>query len=341
MMNRYTQVFIVIIILSAITAGYVGWTLNPNQITPNDEFFTISLTEPPNIDADNWELRVNGLVETQANYSYQDILNMPNTTVTATLKCVEGPYGRAEWKGVRISHILMELGVGPGAKEIIFYGADGFTSSLTLEDAAAEDMLLAYQMNGESLPREQGYPLRVVAPGKAGYKWVMWVYRIEVVDYDHKGYWESRGWDDDADLGTFSDWGVHAILLSVAAVFGGLAAISGMKFSRYSNFWHGLGPTFDRKFHLQMSYAYNGILYPTFTYWIFATYRYRGDVFYTNHGMLALSVIILHVIGAVTGIPLIKGKQKGRLVHLTTNMLGYLLLLGTIATGLILVVGRA
>ncbi|MFW9990178.1 MAG: molybdopterin-dependent oxidoreductase [Candidatus Odinarchaeota archaeon] len=74
-----------------------------------------------------------------------------------------------------------------------FYAADDYNSSLTIEEATENDVLLAYEMNSEVLPPEHRFPIRVVAPNQLGYKWVKWVVRIEIVNYDYKGYWESRG----------------------------------------------------------------------------------------------------------------------------------------------------
>jgi hypothetical protein len=199
-------------------------------------------------------------------------------------------------------------------------------------------VLLAYEMNGETLPRNHGFPLRLVAPGKYGYKWVKWVTHIEVIDYDYKGFWESRGWDDDADVSTFTYWGVHAALLSFAAIFGGLATITGLKFSKHSTFWKKLPDYYTKEFHTNVSLLYFGILYPVFIFWAITTYNTRGNLFYSNHGILGLFVIILHSAGLVTGIGLLKKRRGLRTLHLTFNLLGYLLLLGTIILGLVLVV---
>ena len=189
-------------------------------------------------------------------------------------------------------------------------------------------------MNVETLPKEHGFPVRLVVPGKYGYKWVKWINHIEVIDYDHKGFWESRGWDDDADITPLSEWWPHASLLSIAAIFGGISAISGLKFSNKSKFWSDL--PVSRRFHNISSYIYYLILFPVFFYWIFVTYDMRGDVFYTNHGKVALAVIVLHTIGFISGLSLLKNSKKLRMTHLFTNILGYFLLLGTMISGIII-----
>jgi hypothetical protein len=198
-------------------------------------------------------------------------------------------------------------------------------------------VLLCYEMNGEPLPKEQGFPLKVVAPGKAGYKWVKWVVRIEVVDYDHKGYWESRGWDDEADLAVWADWAPHALLLCLAAMLGAVSVIGGLRFSRDSRFWRDLPEWFSRGLHLKVSWVYLGVLFAVFAYWAVATLARRGDLFYSAHGILGLITVILHVMGLVSGYRLERGHEGVRTLHLTSNMLGYLLLLGTIVLGVILI----
>jgi hypothetical protein len=255
--------------------------------------------------------------------------------VTATLKCVEGYSGTAVWKGVPLGYVLDLAGVQKGADEVVFYASDGYDSSLTLDYAYEDDVLLCYEMNGETLPENQGYPLKVVAPGKWGYKWVKWVYAIEVVDYDHKGFWESRGWNDDADIVPLAQWVPHALLLTIAAFLGGFAAIGGLKVSRSSTFWTDLPPWFTRRFHIGTSWAYYAVLYPTFAYWIVTTYLKREEVFYSPHGIFGLLAVSLCTIGLVAGYLLERGNEKVRGIHLGTNLMGYLMLLGTITLGLI------
>jgi hypothetical protein len=91
-------------------------------------------------------------------------------------------------------------GVKAGATEVVFYASDGFSSSLTIERALHPTTLLALQANGTVLSQSNGYPYRLVVPCKWGYKWVAWITEIEVVDYDYKGYYESMGYSDEADI---------------------------------------------------------------------------------------------------------------------------------------------
>lgn len=339
-MDKANLVFIFIIFLLFIPIISVGInTLKSDEITPNDEFFTISITSIPRINGSSWQLLVDGLVDNQLELSYENITSLPKETVTATLKCVEGPAGRATWLGVRLKTLLDLAMVQAGAKEVVFHAADGFSSSLTIDDASVDDVLLAYEMNGETLPVDHGYPLRLVAPGKAGYKWVKWITHIELVDYDYKGYWESRGWDDDADLATVSDWILHASLLSVGFIFGGLALISGYKRSGISKTLKQFPSFINAKFHKYVSIIYLIILFCVFIYWAYTTYLNRGNLFYTGHGILALIVIILHGVGGISGIHKFAKFKSTKSIHRNANFFGFVLYAGVILTGLFLAYG--
>lgn len=335
-MLKYRIVFLVFLVLMAATTAWVVQSvLTEDEITPNDEFFEVQIGRIPDIDGDTWTLTIDGVVENETVLTLDQITSMPSKEVKATLKCVDGYSGTAVWKGVPLSYVLDLAGVQEGADEVLFRASDTYHSSLTLEDAYAEDVLLCYEMNGETLPKNQGYPLKVVVPGKWGYKWVKWIYRIEVIDYDHQGYWESRGWDDDADIVPLSEWVPHALLLTLAALIGGLSVIGGMRFSRETTFWRDLPPWFSRRFHINISWAFFAVLYSTFAYWVATTVLKRGDVFYSAHGILGLLAVASLTAGLVTGLLLEREKGQARTIHLMSNLMGFLLLIATIGFGLI------
>lgn len=116
------------------------------------------------------------------------------------LQCVGGARGRAKWHGVKLKHVLEMAGVQPGAKDVVFYGADEYESSVPFATAIKSDSMLAWQMNDEPLWPKHGAPLRVVLSGIYGYKQVKWLNRIEVVQRNHKGFWEQRGYSDDGTI---------------------------------------------------------------------------------------------------------------------------------------------
>jgi hypothetical protein len=338
-MNKGWKVIIVLaIVFGALIATIILNQSSYTSITPNDRFFVVSIGESPTIDVEKWTLKFDGLVENFMNYTYENITSFPKKSEVVTLKCVAGPQGTANWTGVRLGALLEEAGIIEGAQEVVFFAADGYSSSLTISEATMPDVILAYEMNGETLPVDHGYPVRLVVPGKYGYKWVKWITHIQVVGYDYKGYWESRGWNDDASATIISDWWIHSVLLTVAAFFGSLSLLSGFKFSNQVNFGRKLPEMFSRKFHIRMSQIYNMVLISVALIWILNALDKRGNFPNSSHGILALIVVLLTILGAVFGY-LLKFKYANkyiRTIHFSLNLLGYLLLIGAIFTGILI-----
>jgi len=154
-------------------------------------------------------LVIDGLVSNPLNLTYAEVESLPQVSEIALLKCVYAPSGAPfNWTGVPLFYLLNLARVQPGAREVVFRGADDFSSSLMLNKAMHPTTLLALEVNGTTLPETQalygglpaGYPYKIVAPCKEGYKWVGWINEIEVVDYDYKGTYESQGFSDDASI---------------------------------------------------------------------------------------------------------------------------------------------
>ncbi len=126
---------------------------------------------------------------------------MPQRSVFATLETISNPpggssIGNAVWTGISFDYILDLVNYRESAIEVAFYCDDGYSTSITLEEAMGEGVILAYKMNGQTLTASHGFPVRMVIPEKYGMKWPKWINEIEFVDYDYKGYWEQRGWSD-------------------------------------------------------------------------------------------------------------------------------------------------
>jgi len=146
------------------------------------------------------QLTITGLVEQPLNLSLTELVAMPQVTVYASLICVGNPSGlvaEGNWVGVSLWLLLETAGVSPDAVKVAFHASDGYSTDLTVETARREDIILAYEKDG--VPLEE--TLRLVVPGKWGYKWISDVTVIELVDYDFLGFWESNGYSDAADLG--------------------------------------------------------------------------------------------------------------------------------------------
>jgi DMSO/TMAO reductase YedYZ molybdopterin-dependent catalytic subunit len=118
-----------------------------------------------------------------------------------TLYCVEGWEATILWEGVSLMDLIELANPSEEVTTIIFHASDGYTTSLPLETIQEKDLIIAYRANGLPLPPEMGFPFIVVAQEKLGYKWARWVTEIELSsDEDYKGYWESRGYSNLADV---------------------------------------------------------------------------------------------------------------------------------------------
>ncbi len=160
------------------------YSLDPPPITPNEEFFTLS--DPPSIPGD-WHLIVDGNVEQPLSLSLEELMQYQATTQMATLECYFpiGPpllVGNANWTGVPLQTIIQEANPTGEAETITFHAIDGYSMGpYTLDELSQrDDLLLAYGMNGQTLPLVQGYPLKLVLPGIAGYQNARWLERLEI-----------------------------------------------------------------------------------------------------------------------------------------------------------------
>lgn len=153
------------------------------------------------IDREDYRLQVDGLVENPRNFTYEEITGLPQTSKVVDLNCVEGWSFTAKWTGVKIAEIFEETGVMENATNVIFYSADGYSTSLNKDYLLENDIILAYKLNDVTLPLERGFPLQLVAEDKYGYKWAKWIVRIELSDSPYRGYWEKRGYNNKADSG--------------------------------------------------------------------------------------------------------------------------------------------
>lgn len=180
-----------------------------NPITPNEEFYLTSYRSPPSIRLHEWRLVVKGLVERPLSFTYEQLMQRPSTSAIVTLECVGNTVGgefisTAEWEGVPLKDLLVEAVAVPSAYDVVFRAADEYSDAIRFERAMAGDVLVAYKMNGVSLPLAHGFPVRIIVPGAYGMKSVQWLTDIEVVDRDYKGYYAQKGWTDEATVKTMS-----------------------------------------------------------------------------------------------------------------------------------------
>jgi len=204
-------------------------------ITPKEQFFAIQHMNRPEIDAASYRLKFTGMVGKPAEFSLAELRAMKPVELTAGYECsgnsarsMEGLCSNGRFTGVRLSDMLKKVGVGPAAREVVFFGADRgpqeivfrqqtfkleqqFGRSVTLENAMKPGPLLAYALNGDPLAREQGFPVRLIMPGWYGVCNVKWLTEIHLQEDRYLGNYQARwyrtlrgvgGTGEDADPGT-------------------------------------------------------------------------------------------------------------------------------------------
>jgi DMSO/TMAO reductase YedYZ molybdopterin-dependent catalytic subunit len=171
------------------------------SLTPIDQQRNNAIEGTQYIDKESYRLRVDGLVEDPRNFTYEEITRLPETSKVVDLNCVEGWSFTAKWTGVKMADLIAETGAMENATTVIFYSADGYSTSLDMDYLLENDIILAYKLNDVTLPPERGFPLQLVAESKYGYKWAKWIVRVEVSDSPYKGYWEKKGYNNRADVG--------------------------------------------------------------------------------------------------------------------------------------------
>jgi sulfite oxidase len=189
-----------------------------DYITPIDRFFVRSHVYAPRVEIAQWRLAVEGDVTRSLTLTMDDLRAMPSVELVSVLECAgngrglyepsmpglqwgHGAVGNGRWRGVRLADVLKRAGVASSAKQVLFNGADvpigtmpDFQRTIPIAKALHPATLLAYEMNGETLPIEHGFPLRVVVPGWAGNTWIKWITSISVLNREHDGFWMARAY---------------------------------------------------------------------------------------------------------------------------------------------------
>jgi DMSO/TMAO reductase YedYZ molybdopterin-dependent catalytic subunit len=171
------------------------------------EGFRINSVAPaPDFVEDSWRLTVDGLFRRPSSLTFADFTGLPQEEQTQDFYCVEG-WGVSDvvWKGVTVRELMSQADLDPLATHLIFHSGDTarYTDSLTIEEAMRPNTLLAHGLNGDPLTPDMGSPARLIIPGKFGYKCVKWVVRVEAVALGpegYLGYWEERGYSQEADI---------------------------------------------------------------------------------------------------------------------------------------------
>ena len=185
-----------------------------HDITPVGLHYLLIHFDIPSVDAETWRLDIGGLVERPLALTLDELKARPSRTLAVTLECagngrallaprpISQPWlqeavGTAEWTGTPLAPLLREAGLADGAREVVFTGLDrgvqgelehDYARSLPVEEALRDEVLLAYAVNGQPLPPQHGFPLRLVVPGWYGMTHVKWLRSITVVDEPFRGW---------------------------------------------------------------------------------------------------------------------------------------------------------
>ena len=175
---------------------------NGEKLGSINDFHENSIKGPQQVNIKGYSLKVTGLASQPLSYTYDDArAKYKSYQKLVTLDCVEGWSVKILWEGLLVKDLLNEAGILPTANTVIFHAYDGYTTSLPLQYILDNNILLAYKMNGVTIPPERGYPFQLVAEQKWGYKWIKWVTEIELSDnLNYKGYWEQAGYSNDGSL---------------------------------------------------------------------------------------------------------------------------------------------
>lgn len=167
------------------------WGIDHPGITPSN----------PKLDLKTWTLTVDGEVEKRFILTWDEFRKLPMTESVSDFHCVEGwSVLDCRWEGVRFDTLRDLVRPKSSAKAVTFGCADGYKTSLTLEELSERDVILACKLNGSELELGYGWPMRLVVPSKYGYKSALWVTKITFSRIKELGYWEKRGYSDTADV---------------------------------------------------------------------------------------------------------------------------------------------
>jgi DMSO/TMAO reductase YedYZ molybdopterin-dependent catalytic subunit len=215
--KRFKGIFIAVSALLLIFLIIVGiyWQMSPRMLYPEEireyegqdlssigDFNENSIKGPQHVNASTYRLTITGLVNKTLEYTYDEVVNgFQKYQKVVTLHCVQGWSVKILWEGFLLKDLLNEAGIDPNATVVIFRAYDGYSTSHPLDYLLNNDILIAYKMNDLVLPAERGFPFQLVAESKYGYKWIKWITDIELSDdVNYKGYWESRGYPNDAGI---------------------------------------------------------------------------------------------------------------------------------------------
>ncbi|SFF26405.1 DMSO/TMAO reductase YedYZ, molybdopterin-dependent catalytic subunit [Paenibacillus algorifonticola] len=163
-------------------------------------FRVYTVTPIPKFDNSNWSFTIDGLVDQRLQWNWEQFVALKRTVQVSDFHCVTGwsVYNNT-WEGIPLKELLKSAGVQSKARTVKFYsGDDVYTDTLTLEQADMDDVMVVVMHDGKPIPSDLGGPVKLIVPKMYAYKSVKWLNRIELIEGEHVGYWEQRGYANDA-----------------------------------------------------------------------------------------------------------------------------------------------
>ena len=184
--------------------GNVAGKLSANIRVPAGQtevknFPVLDMGIKPVINLDTWNLRIYGLVENEINLDWAAFQALEHVTDVSDFHCVtRWSQLDMDWQGVRAQVVLMMAAPKDNAKFVTLHGYDGYTTNLPLEALLDDDVMIAHSVFGAPLTREHGGPVRMIVPKRYAWKGAKWLKAIELHEHDRRGFWEVRGYHNEA-----------------------------------------------------------------------------------------------------------------------------------------------
>ncbi len=197
------RILVILFIIWTLTKKNLTGVNRMNELTPLEKMKSLSFWGVPSIDASDFRVLVKGLVNQPLKLSLKQVEDMARIETKVRMDCVGGFRNNSVMTGVLLTNLLSSVQIEQSAETVVFRCADGYYTSLPLQELYQRRAFLAYEVNGKKVSRF-GSPLRLVVPGKYGYKWAKWVVEIELVEGEVRGYWERLGLPQNANVGGVS-----------------------------------------------------------------------------------------------------------------------------------------
>ncbi|MEJ5946867.1 sulfite oxidase-like oxidoreductase [Pseudokineococcus basanitobsidens] len=190
----------------AVTRGFTGRRrerdarLPPGQYDVGDDWPVLTAEVTPNVEPETWSLTVDGLVERETTWTWDEAHALPQSTYEGDIHCVTtwSKLGTS-FEGVDVDVVLGAAGVRPGATTVLVTSASGYTTNLPLADVTGGRAWVAWSSQGRPLSADHGGPARLVVPHLYFWKSAKWVTRLTLLDHDQRGFWERNGYHDRGD----------------------------------------------------------------------------------------------------------------------------------------------